>query len=373
MAGNLKFAIIGASAGIAESHIKALNTAGVGTIVGMADIAPATGTKRAQEAGCPFFADHKSMLATVKPDVAVITTPHPLHPALALDAFAAGAHVLTEKPLAVSVAEADRMIAAADAAKRILAVNFQMRYAAVVEHMKALIGQGVIGRLMRVLCLEPWYRTDAYYKSASWRGSWAGEGGGVLMNQAPHTLDLLCHLAGPPKKVWGWVRTRFHPMECEDSAQAMFEYPEGAPGYLTVSTVEAGVKGRIQVVGDRGALERVGDDLHRCTFEPAVLEHMRNAPGMWDGPKANWEKVEVPAGGGGGHADVYKDLAAAIREGRPPRVTGRDALMSLELANAIVLSSFTDKAVTLPVDRAEYAALLADLKSGKRRLGPPPA
>src|SRR5689334_2525030 len=144
MAGNLKFAIVGASAGIAESHIKALNTTQVGTIVGMADVAPAKGTERAAAAGCEFFTDHKAMLAKVKPDVVVITTPHPFHPPIALDAFAAGCHVLTEKPVAVEVAEADMMIAAADKAKKLLAVNYQMRFSAVVEHMKRLIDE--IGR-----------------------------------------------------------------------------------------------------------------------------------------------------------------------------------------------------------------------------------
>lgn len=370
MAGSLKFAIVGASAGIAESHIKALNATQVGTIVGMADVVAARGTERAAAAGCEFFTDHKAMLAKVKADVVVITTPHPFHPPIALDAFAAGAHVLTEKPIAVEVAEADAMIAAADKAKKILAVNYQMRFNSVVEHMKRIIATGALGRLIRVLCVEPWYRTDAYYKSGAWRGTWKGEGGGVLMNQAPHTMDLLCHLAGPPKKVWGWVRTRFHPMECEDSAQAMFEYPEGAPGYLTVSTVEAGVQGRLQIIGEKGALERVGDELNECRFETPLLEHMRNAPGMWDWPKMEWKKVDVPKGGGGAHADVYLDLAAAIAEGRQPRANGREALMSMELANAIVLSSCTDRAVTLPVDRAAFSALLADLRSGKRKLNP---
>lgn len=371
MATPLTFAIIGGAGGIAETHLKALKKTTDAKLIGLSDI-PQTEAKlkaRGAEHGVPYFTDHRELLK-LKPDVAVIVTPHPLHCALSEEAFAAGCHVLTEKPIAVEVAEADRMIAAADKAKKILAVNYQKRYSATVEHMKKLIADGTVGRLIRVLCVEPWYRTDAYYKSASWRGTWTGEGGGVLMNQAPHTMDLICHLAGVPKKVWGWVRTRFHPMQCEDSAQAMFEYPDGAPGYFTVSTVEAGVPFRLQVIGEKGGLELVGNDLHRFSFSEPILHHMKTNPGMWDSPKTTWEQVEVPKGGGGDHVDVYADLIDCIRNGKQPRASGKESLMSLELANAVVLSSFNDGApVSLPVDRKAYADLLSDLRTGKRKLG----
>ena len=187
------------------------------------------------------------------------------------------------------------------------------------------------------------------------------------MNQAPHTLDFVCHLAGLPAKVWGWTRTRFHKMECEDSAQAMFEYPNGAPGYLTVSTVEAGVETRLQLIGERGGLEIAGNKVFRYRFEQPLIEFMRTSPTTWEGPKVEKEEVTLPAGSGGNHEDVYRDLFAAIREGRPHRASGREALMSLELANAIVLSSHSDRAVKLPVDRAAYGTLLAGLKKERAR------
>lgn len=361
----LRYGIIGCAAGIAQSHLKALAGLPHAQVVGMADINPEKGAQRAREIGCPFFPDHREMLAKVKPDVAVICTPHPFHAALAIDSFSAGAHVLTEKPLAVQVAEGDAMIAAADQAGRLLAVNYQFRFKAIAEQARALIQSGEIGSLIRVLCVEPWFRTAAYYRSASWRGTWEGEGGGVLMNQAPHTMDLLCHLVGLPAKVWGWTRTRYHQMECEDSAQAMFEYPNGAPGYLTVSTVEAGVPLRIQVIGDRGGLEIVGEELFHYHFATPLLEYMKTSPEMWKPPGVRREPVKLE-GKGGGHHDVYRDLEQAIREGRQPRANGREALQSLELANAIILSSYTAAAVSLPVDRAAYAALLNDLKAKKR-------
>ena len=361
----LRVVLIGGAAGIATTHLRALAQMPQMQLVGMSDI-NAEGVKaRAAEVGCAAFVDHKEMLRELHPDLAVIVTPHPFHAPLAIDSFAAGAHVLVEKPIAVEAADADRMIAAADAADRILAVNFQQRFRPVIERARALVDEGTIGSLVRTLCVEPWFRPAAYYRSASWRGTWQGEGGGVLMNQAPHTMDLLCHLAGLPRKVWGWTRTAAHAIEVEDSAQAMFEYPNGAPGYLYVSTVEAGSEGRIEVVGDRGAIAVSGSQLTITRFEPSLSEHRATSEQMFSSPKVQTEIVEIP-GDGGGHLAVYRDLYVAITQGRQPRANGREGLMSLELANAIVLSSYTDHAVTLPLDRHAYSQLLADLRAGKR-------
>jgi len=365
MAGEIKLALVGASGGIAETHLDAIAQYPEIRIVGMCDLVPDPMKARAAKAGCPTFTDWRAMFKAVKPDLVTITTPHPFHPTVAIDAMEAGAHVLTEKPMAVDVASADSMVKAAEKTGRILAVNYQNRLRAVYEHAKRMIAGGELGDLMRVLCVEPHYRCDAYYRSATWRGKWDSEGGGVLMNQAPHTQDILCHLVGLPKKVWGWARTRFHPMECEDSAQAMLEYPNGAPGYIATSTVEPSVEGRFQIVGEKASIEIAGDKITKVVVSPSTLTHMRGAKGMWESPKVGGEPVEIPPGGGGKHVDVYRDLLGAIRESRQPRCNGSEGRMSVELANAIVLSSVTDRAVTLPLDRSAYAAVLADLRARK--------
>jgi UDP-N-acetyl-2-amino-2-deoxyglucuronate dehydrogenase len=361
-----RFAIVGSAAGIAATHLAALKQLPGAQIAGMADVAAERGAARAAEYDCPFFTDHQTMLAEVRPDVAVITTPHPFHAAIAIDCFAAGAHVLVEKPLAVEVAEGDAMIAAAERAGKLLAVSHQQRFRPAIERARALVADGELGELVRVLCVEPWYRTQAYYNSAAWRGTWKGEGGGVLMNQGPHPLDLLCHLAGLPKTVWGWTRTLAHRMECEDAAQAMLEYPNGAPGYLYFSTVEYGVQRRMQIVGDKAAIELVEDTLTIHRFAEPLSAYRATSQEMWGHPAQQVEKVEVPPGDGGGHLAVYQDLVAAIREGRRPRCDGREALMALELANAVIYSSYAGRPAELPLDRAAYAALLADLRAGVR-------
>ena len=128
--------------------------------------------------------------------------------------------MLVEKPLAVEVREADAMIAAADDAGRLLGVCFQQRFRPVIAAARGLIAAGRLGELIRLSIVDPLYRPNSYYGTAGWRGTWEGEGGGVLMNQAPHTLDLLCHLAGPPATAWGKARRRSQPMEAEDTATA---------------------------------------------------------------------------------------------------------------------------------------------------------
>lgn len=359
----LRFALIGGAAGIASTHIAALRQLPTAQIVGLADVKQEAGMARADQLGCPFFADHQQLLAKIQPDVAVIVTPHPFHAPIAIDCFAAGAHVLAEKPITVEVAQADQMNAAADAAGKLLVVNFQNRFRPVIQHAKAVIDRGEIGSLVRTLCVEPWYRTAAYYRSATWRGTWRGEGGGILMNQAPHTLDLLCYLAGVPRRVWGWTRTFRHAIEVEDQAQAMFEYANGAPGYFTSSTVEAGSALRLEIVGDRGALEIHGPHLTLKRFGQPLSQHAATAPGMWDSPSTESETLDLP-GDGGGHLAVYRDLIRAIETGTPPLIDGRQGTMSLELANAITLSSFTERPVDLPLDRAAYHALLSKLRAG---------
>ncbi len=363
--GSLRYVVIGVAASIFPAHRRAQVAEGV-NVVAACDIRVEPGQQRAAEIGCAFYEDYRLMLAETKPDVAVIVTPHPLHPSMAIDCLRAGCHVLVEKPMAIDVASADQMIAEADKAGRILAINFQHRLRPAVERAKQLIAEDAIGPLVRTLSIEPWYRTAYYYRTADWRAKWLSEGGGVLMNQAPHTLDVLCHLAGLPSKVWGWTRTLYHAIEVEDTAQAMFEYPNGAPGYLTVSTVEVGVQPRLQIVGEKGAIELVGNQLTIWRSTPSSRQHMLTSAEMFGQPETSSETLDI-ADTSGAHLAVYRDFQAALREGRQPRCNGREGIMSLELANAITLSSYTNQAVTLPVDRAAYSELLADLQAGRRR------
>ena len=279
---------------VAPLHLEAIAALDDAELIGIAALDAAEAAARAERFGCAWFADHRELLA-LAPDVVVVCTPHPSHPQLTIESLEAGAHVLCEKPLAAEVREADAMIAAADRLGRLLGVCFQQRFRPVIAAAHELVAEGRLGEFARVSIVDPLYRPNAYYRTAGWRGTWDGEGGGVLMNQAPHTLDLLCHLAARPARVWGVSRRGAQPMEAEDTATALLEYANGALGTLAVSTTEPGVQ-RIELVGDRGRIEIVGESLAFERFEPPVSEHLPAATGMFDQPELVREEVTLPTG-----------------------------------------------------------------------------
>ncbi|NJM05440.1 Gfo/Idh/MocA family oxidoreductase [Candidatus Gracilibacteria bacterium] len=362
MSNTIRIALIGGGAGIAPTHLAAIAALANAELVGISDVSAERAAPRAALAQVPLFDNHQAMLRAVRPDLVAICTPHPSHAVLAMECLAAGAHVLVEKPLAVEVAEADLMIAAAAAAGRLIAVSYQQRFRAEVALAHELITAGTLGTLVRVHCVEPWFRTAAYYRSAGWRGSWRGEGGGVLMNQAPHTLDLVCYLAGRPTRVWGATSTLHHAITAEDTAHALLSFAGGAPGYFFTSTAESGEQ-LLEIVGDRASIRLQSGKLTLTRFQPTQLEQLRGAANPFEGPIKSVEELSPPTAGVGGHHAVYADVVQAICTGGQPRCDGRSARASLELANAIVLSSYSERPIDLPLDRAAYSALLTELRA----------
>ena len=300
--------------------------------------------------------DHRELLRTLHPDAVVICTPHPSHAAIARDALDSGAHVLIEKPIAIDVADADELLQMSARSGALVAVNFGERFRPSVERARTILASGELGRLIRVSCLQTWRREPAYYQSSPWRGTWRGEGGGVLLNQAPHPLDLLCHLLGSPVRVRGVTRTLRHAIECEDTAQALLEYPGGAVGWVAFSTAELESQRRLEIVGERATLLWV-DDLLRV--HPTA--ESTSFPGSAEARRVREELVRD------GELDTYlavhRDLQRAINEHGRPRCDARDALPSLELANAIQLSAARNCAVTLPLERAAFTAYLRDRRA----------
>ena len=359
----LRHVVIGVGAGIFQLHRQGLQQEHV-DLVAVADINPALGQPRADELGCAFYTDHRQMLAETQPEVAVIITPHPFHAPIAIDCFEAGCHVLVEKPVAVQVAEADAMIEAAEKAGRLLAVNYQQRHRPDVQAARQLIQAGALGQIQYASLAVASLRTDAYYKAATWRGTWSGEGGGVLMNQAPHDLDMLCYLLGRPERVLAWTRAQLHQIETEDTALAMVAWPGGAMGAIHASTAESGLPQRLEILGTAGCLRLERGQLNFARFETDLRDHIAHSAELYSAPPLRPETVELAAGRGD-HLAVYRNFHAAILEGAPLMADGASARMSLELANAMIYSSYTHGEVKLPLERQKYANLLADLKAGK--------
>jgi predicted dehydrogenase len=362
----MRFAVIGVGANVFNMHARAL-AANRLEMVGVADINRAAAEQRAEDLGCPAFEDHRELLAKTRPEAVAVVAPHPFHASIAIDCLQAGAHVLVEKPIAVEVAEADRMIDAAKKAGRLLAVNLQHRTRDEIRAGRKLIQDGRLGDLQRVQMTAIWTRTARYYQLADWRGTWQGEGGGVLMNQSPHTLDLVCHLAGQPSRVVAWNRTLYHAIETEDTALAMFEWPNGALGSLFVSTAQAGEAERLEIAGTRGVLQLNRAGLQFWQADTDLRDFLATSPEPFGKPVLEPVPIEIErTEGGGEHTAIYANFLAAIDQGTPLVADGAEGRLSLELANALIYSSARAEQVSLPLNRQAYHALLEDLRQRAR-------
>jgi predicted dehydrogenase len=361
----LKHVIIGVGAGVLGMHRSALALDSI-ELVGASDVNTTLGQKNADELGCPFFVDHKEMLNVTQPDVTVILAPHPFHAALAVDAVRAGSHVLVEKPMAVQLSEADIMIAAAEEHNRLLAVSFQQRFRPEVRLARDLLCSGQLGDLQHVNMHTNWFRTEAYFKSAPWRATWRGEGGGVVMNQGIHDLDVLCYLFGSPKQLFAWTRTQLHSIEVEDTVQAMLEWESGCLGSFHTSTAEAGFKDHLEVLGTNGSLRVTPGGLTLNLFDTPLEQFIVESKTTWEQPTTKPLEPPLPDGKGD-HVALYQHVHDAILKGQPLVISGVEARQSLELANAVMYSSHTKQSVDLPLDSERYGELLEELKRGVAR------
>src|SRR5215207_11363519 len=361
----LRHAVIGAGAGVLKAHLPALLSPGV-DLVAVTDVNEELGRSRAVELGCDFYADHRHMLADELPEVCVILAPQPFHARIAIDCLEAGAHVLVEKPMAVRLDDADAMVEAAREAGRLLAVNFQQRFRPEVRAAKRLIEAGELGDIQRVNMTHYWTRPAAYYATAPWRAAPAIQGGGLLMNQASHDLDLLCHLFGMPELVIAWTGTVLHDVEVEDTVQAMLRWSGGVLGSFYNSTAGAGDEPNLVIYGTAGRLRVFEGRLEFERFEVDLEEYAATEPEPFGQPP-DLEPVEVEVEPGlQGHLSVYQDLHEAILKGSPLTVDGVEGRKSLELANAMLFSTLIHKEVSLPLDRSTYASMLEELRAARK-------
>jgi predicted dehydrogenase len=361
----LRVLVAGGGANIFSAHRRGLDAIGA-QVVGLQDVNHIRAKAVADELGCRTYPTLVALLAE-EADLVVILAPHPFHAEVTVAALRSGKHVLVEKPMAVEVAEADQMVAQARRSGRILAVAFQQRTRSEVREARRLIRDGFLGEIQRADVIATWPRRKSYFEQKPWRGTWRGEGGGVIVNQGQHDLDLLTHLAGAAARVAGWTRTRVHRIEGDDTVQAIAEWPNGAVGSIHISTAEVDLSQRIELTGTAG----------RMRVLPGRLELESNGVDFRDFAASDGDpfgivppgRSDVVEGGGGDHADLYRDLAEAIATGRPPIAPGEEAAVPLELANAIVLSSHQSRPVELPLDRGAYSSLLAGLRgaAGSRR------
>ena len=322
--------------------------------------------------GVARTADWRSLLDPALPlDAVIIAVPHPLHCEMAQAFLEAGKHVLSEKPLDIRLSRARKAVAAAEERGLVFAVMFNQRTDPLFIRAREIVRDPAFGEIRRSSwTVTNWYRTQAYYDSGTWRATWAGEGGGVMVNQAPHNLDLWQWICGMPCRLTARLGFgRHHRIEVEDEATLLTEYPNGATGVFTVSTGEYPGTNRLEICGTRGKLVledgglkhwRLGEDVREVSGGSG--EHSPRIPMTCE----TWR----PEDKGPAHAGVLRDFARAVLEGGTPIAPAREALNELAVANAAFLSAWQEGApVTLPVDEARFDALLAlrQAESGSSR------
>jgi predicted dehydrogenase len=346
------YALIGVGASVFRKHQTALEALSLRPIA-VADVNAIPGQQRAKELGCAFYTDYRQLLRERQPDVTVILTPHSSHARIALDVLSAGSHVLVEKPMAVQLAEADAMIAEVRVNQKLLGVVLQHRFRPEIQAARGLLEDGQLGRLQRIEVTATWPRPCRYYQSAPWRGTWRGEGGGVIMNQAPHHLDLLCHLLGQPRRVFAWTRNLFHAIETEDTVHAALEWESGALGYVHISTAEQDAE-HIKIVGTKGVLSINGSG-SRVTFQACEQDLHKFLQESKGGTPSSQDVPLPPGSGSGSHIDVYAHFHNALISSTPLLLSGNEGRLSLELACALLYSGATHREVDLPLHREAYS------------------
>lgn len=360
----LRFGVIGVG-GMGQQYCRILQDLPRAKLAAVCDVFKKAADEAGKQFGVPAFSDHHDLIAARCCDVVTIVTPHPFHAVAAVDCMRAGLHVITEKPLTERVSTADKMIAAARKHRVTFAVMFQMRLAPVFKKALDIVNNGELGRIYRTALFVHSYRSQRYYDSGNWRATWKGEGGGVLINQAPHMLDLFVQLGGMPSELYGRTETLRHHIEVEDYAEALLRYKNGARGYVCCSTNETGPGNMIEIFGDKGKLIIRDQNLEFYRFATPIGEHMQKSDDIWAAPEAKPVKLKLRVESGKskhGHRVVLENVIRHILSGRPLATPGASGLGSLELANAITLSSHEKKWIKLPIDRKLYDRLLARLQ-----------
>ncbi len=300
-------------------------------------------------------------------DAVLIAVPHYQHESLSVEAMEAGLPVLCEKPIAVSVSHARHMLDVSRRTGKTLALMFNQRTNGIYRAIHAILTSGELGAIKRMnWIVTDWYRTQMYYDSGSWRATWAGEGGGVLLNQCPHQLDLLIWLCGMPDTVESrCLEGKWHHIEVEDDVTAMLTFPGGATGVFVTSTGDLPGTNRLEIDCEKGKIV-CEDGKVRCW---KLLESERVACFESSNP---WYREEPEAflldtdGLNPQHIGVINAFAAHLLRGEPLVARAEDGLRALMLSNAIHLSSWTKKPVKLPPDEALFDRLLEErIRSSK--------
>ena len=352
---SIKLGIIGIG-NIGSSHVKRI-LEGETPQITLAAVADRSEARRAFARekfpeGVTVYTEGSDLIKAKCCDAVLIATPHYQHPELAILAFQHGQHVMVEKPAGVYTLQVREKLAEADKHPELsFGMMFNPRTNSRYRKMHQMIQDGEVGAIKRVnWIITDWYRTQFYYDSGAWRATWAGEGGGVLLNQCPHQLDLLQWLCGMPSSIQAFCHEgKWHDIEVEDDVTAYLEYPSGATGVFITSTGDAPGTNRLEVTGTKGRLVCEDNRLVFDRLEVDEREWCMSSKEAFARPPCATEIVPTD-GRNPQHTGVLNAFAAHILHGEPLVADGREGIRGLMLSNAMHLSSWLKRPVQLPMD-----------------------
>ncbi|MCC6165633.1 MAG: Gfo/Idh/MocA family oxidoreductase [Caldilineaceae bacterium] len=341
-----RFALIGAG-NIAKIYVQAFAAIPDAQVTVVCSRTQATGAALAASCGAIWLPDYREAVTRSDVDAVVVATPSGSHGEIAVAAARAGKHLLVEKPLEITLARADAIIEAAEQAGVVLACVFPLRFAAGVGHAKTAVDAGRLGRLTLADVYVKWYRPQSYYDRA-WRGAWESDGGGALMNQAIHNIDLVRWLAGPVASVFGRTATLVHRMQTEDTACALLTFESGALGVIQGATSAwPGDPARVELHGDRGTI--VLEEGRIAVWKLAAGTPQEEAAMLGLEPVSGSGASDPLAIGFEKHRRQIVDLIEAIRSGRAPAIQGAEARAAVEIVRAVYRSAQSGEVVKLPL------------------------
>jgi UDP-N-acetyl-2-amino-2-deoxyglucuronate dehydrogenase len=346
----LGFGIIGCGM-IANFHARAIAEVRGARLVGGYDAVPAAADRLAGSFGCKAYYRLKDMLADPAIDVVTIGTPSGAHLEPAVAAAREGKHVIVEKPLEITLRRCDKIIDECRKACVTLSTIFPSRFHQASRELKRAVDQGRFGTLALGDAIVKWYRTQAYYDSGAWRGTWRLDGGGALMNQAIHSVDLLAWLMGPVAEVRAQTALLAHQrIAVEDTAVAVLRFANGALGTIEASTAAfPGYLKRIEIHGSAGSAVLEEEDLVKWDFAKRIKADRAIIRKMGEKKSTGGGAADPAAIGHHGHARQFQDVVNAIRKGGSPMIDGPEGRRAVEIILAIYKSAETGRAVALPL------------------------
>ncbi len=288
-------------------------------------------------------------------DAVIVATPHYFHPPLVISALKNGLHAMSEKPAGVYTKQVREMNEIAEQSDRVFGVMFNQRTRSYHQKLKELIESGEVGEIKRTIyTVNNWFRAQSYYDSGGWRATWAGEGGGVLVNQCPHNLDLWQWICGMPIRLRAFCHFgKHHDIEVEDDVTAYVEYENGATGVFITSTGESPGTNRLEISADRGKIVLEDGNLNFWRTKESTSDFLRSWPNGFGSPEV-W-KCEIPVGQvGEEHKDMTRNWIQSIQTGSKLLADGREGIKGVELSNAMMLSTWTDDWINIPVDEKHF-------------------